>query len=149
MLAGSVFEPGCPAGISLKTLVETDAAQVARDAHRLIAEAFDDIPRDFAAWWAWLSNDDDYDPALVFVAYDVSGEALGVAQCWASGYLKDLVVAPAARGQGLGEALVLHVFATFQARGATHVDLKTNLVDNAAAARLYRRLGMIEVDWAG
>ena len=42
-----------------------------------------------------------------------------------------------------------HVFAVFQARGATHVDLKTDLVVNADAARLYRRLDMVEVDWEG
>ena len=41
------------------------------------------------------------------------------------------------------------IFATFKGRGVPHVDLKTNLVINAAAARLYQRLGMVEVDWAG
>jgi len=149
MLAGAAFEPRWSAGVSPKTLAAVDAEQVARDAHRLIAEAFDDTPRDFESWWAWLSGDEDFDPSLVFVAYAADGRPLGVAQCWRSGYLKDLAVSPDARGQGIGEALVLHVFASFQARGVSHVDLKTNLVDNAAAARLYRRLGMAPVDWAG
>ena len=40
-------------------------------------------------------------------------------------------------------------FGAFRDRGAAHVDLKTNTVENAAAYRLYRRLGMIEVDWGG
>lgn len=149
MLAGAVFEPRWPSGISLKTLSGDDAERVARDAHRLIAEAFDDMPRDFESWWAWLSGDDDFDPELVFVAYGPDSRPLGVAQCWRSGYLKDLAVTPQARGQGLGEALVLQVFATFQARGVLHVDLKTNLIANAAAARLYLRLGMAPVDWVG
>ncbi|MGE3363984.1 MAG: GNAT family N-acetyltransferase [Rhizobiaceae bacterium] len=149
MLAGAVFEPRWPAGISLKTLADPDAGQTARDAHQLIAEAFDDMPRDFESWWAWLSGDEDFDPELVFVAYGPDGRPLGVAQCWSSGYLKDLAVALGARGQGIGEALVLHVFAVFQTRGVSHVDLKTNLIANAAAARLYQRLGMAEVDWAG
>ncbi|TIU97944.1 MAG: GNAT family N-acetyltransferase, partial [Mesorhizobium sp.] len=30
-----------------------------------------------------------------------------------------------------------------------HVDLKTSTVENAAAVRLYERLGMFEVDWEG
>lgn len=144
-----MFEPHWPAGVWLKTLAGVEGNQVARDAHRLIAEAFDDAPRDFENWQAWLSGDEEYDPALVFVAYGGDDLPLGVAQCWASGYLKDLVVTPAARGQGIGEALALTVFAAFQARQAPHVDLKTNLIANAAAARLYRRLGMVEVDWGG
>ena len=40
-----------------------------------------------------------------------------------------------------------HAFATFRARGADYVDLKTNTEENAAAVRLYDRLGMFEVDW--
>ena len=100
MLAGATFAPHWPTGISLKTLADANADQVARDAHGLIAEAFGDMPQDFEAWWQWLGGDDDYDPALVFVAYDGPGRPMGVAQCWASGYLKDLAVAPAARGQG-------------------------------------------------
>lgn len=149
MLAGATFEPRWPAGVSLKTLAEPKAEQIARDAHGLIAEAFEDMPRDFESWWTWLSGDDDFDPELVLVAYGADGRPLGVAQCWSSGYLKDLAVAPEARGQGLGAALMLHVFAVFQARGVSHVDLKTNLIANAAAARLYQRLGMVQVDWAG
>jgi ribosomal protein S18 acetylase RimI-like enzyme len=149
VLAGAVFEPHWPSGISLKTLSGDDAERVARDAHRLIAEAFDDMPRNFESWWAWLSGDDDFDPEVVFVAYGPDSRPLGVAQCWRGGYLKDLAVTPQARGQGLGEALVLQVFATFQARGVPHVDLKTNLIANAAAARLYQRLGMAPVDWVG
>jgi len=149
VLAGATFEPRWPAGVSLKTLAEPKAEQIARDAHGLIAEAFEDMPRDFESWWTWLSGDDDFDPELVLVAYGADGRPLGVAQCWSSGYLKDLAVAPEARGQGLGAALMLHVFAVFQARGVSHVDLKTNLIANAAAARLYQRLGMVQVDWAG
>jgi len=44
---------------------------------------------------------------------------------------------------------MLTVFAAFAARGAAHVDLKTNLAENVDAVRLYRRLGMMEVGWEG
>lgn len=42
-----------------------------------------------------------------------------------------------------------HAFAVFRERGAPHVDLKTNTVKNAAAVRLYQRLGMSSVAWEG
>ncbi|SDA81941.1 hypothetical protein SAMN02927914_03334 [Mesorhizobium qingshengii] len=42
-----------------------------------------------------------------------------------------------------------HSFATFRERGAECVDLKTNTVENAAAVRLYERLGMSPVAWEG
>nr|WP_245454749.1 hypothetical protein [Mesorhizobium sp. M3A.F.Ca.ET.080.04.2.1] len=41
------------------------------------------------------------------------------------------------------------VFLTFRDKGAAHVDLKSNTVKNAAAFRLYERLGMIPVTWEG
>ncbi|TIL70217.1 MAG: GNAT family N-acetyltransferase, partial [Mesorhizobium sp.] len=71
------------------------------------------------------------------------------ALCWTRAFVKDLAVHPEARGRGIAEALMWHVFTTFHARGAAHVDLKTNTVEKAAAVRLYERLGMFEVDWAG
>lgn len=40
-------------------------------------------------------------------------------------------------------------FNAFRDRGAAHVDLKTNTVENAAALRLYERLGMVPVAWEG
>ena len=41
------------------------------------------------------------------------------------------------------------VFTAFRDRGAAHVDLKTHKVENAAAVRLYERLGMMQVAWEG
>nr|WP_244529634.1 GNAT family N-acetyltransferase [Mesorhizobium qingshengii] len=60
-----------------------------------------------------------------------------------------LAVHPEARGKGIAEALMWHSFATFRERGAECVDLKTNTVENAAAVRLYERLGMSPVAWEG
>ncbi|MBZ9962379.1 GNAT family N-acetyltransferase [Mesorhizobium sp. BR1-1-2] len=69
--------------------------------------------------------------------------------CWTSAFVRDLAVHPQARGRGIGEALMWHAFAVFRERGAPHVDLKTNTVKNAAAVRLYQRLGMSSVAWEG
>ena len=103
----------------------------------------------FEEWWARVSGDAEFDPELFFVVHDASGRLAAIALCWTSAFLRDLAVDPGARRLGLAEALMWHVFSVFQARGAPHVDLKTDLVENADAVRLYRRLDMIEVDWEG
>lgn len=133
-----------PDGYRLKPFAAADARVV----HALLDAAFDDQDQDFERWWRGVSGDAEYDPALVFLAVDAKGRAVAVAQCWTSGFVKDLATAGPARGQGLGEALMLTVFAAFKARGLAHVDLKTSTIQSAAAVRLYRRLGMVEVDWA-
>lgn len=124
-------------------------AERATDLHRLLMAAFDDENPDFDAWWTQLSSDAEYDPGLCFLLYHDRGALAAAAQCWTSGFIKDLATAPEHRGMGLGEALVLHAFRAFKRRGAPHVDLKTSLAENAAAVRLYRRLGMVEVEWDG
>nr|WP_292399198.1 GNAT family N-acetyltransferase [Mesorhizobium sp.] len=86
---------------------------------------------------------------MCFLVIDSKGRLAGAALCWTRAFVKDLAVHPEARSRGIAEALMWHVFTTFHARGAAHVDLKTNTVENAAAVRLYERLGMFEVDWAG
>lgn len=141
-LVGPVQPSAFPAGFRLKPFVAEDAPAL----HALLDEAFDD-QEDFEPWWNALRADDEFDPALVFLAVDDRGRLAAAAQCWTSGFVKDLATAQAARGQGLGEALMLTVFSAFKARGAAHVDLKTSMIKNAAAVRLYKRLGMVEVDW--
>lgn len=98
----------------------------------------------FEVWWQDLRGDAEYDPMLVFLAVDQGGVVIGVAQCWTSAFVKDLAVAEHWRRRGVGEALLTHVFAAFQTRGAGHVDLKVE-ADNAAALRLYGRLGLHSV----
>ena len=57
------------------------------------------------------------------------------------GYVRNLVVAPHARGRGLGAALMQTAASSLRARGVTawHLNVKT---ENAAAKRLYEGLGM-------
>lgn len=116
--------------------------------HALFDLAFGDTGP-FDLWWPARSGDAEFDPALCFLAFDAETGLAGAAQCWTGAYVKDLAVHPKARGRGLGEALMLTAFRAFRDRGAAHVDLKTNRVGNAAAYRLYRRLGMVEVGWGG
>lgn len=136
-LAGSLPAPVWPAGIAPVAFASAPAVAV----HDVIASALPTPP--FAEWWPWLTQDGEYDPALVFVAANGDGAPVGVAQCWTSGFVKDLAVLPGQRGRGIGEALLLTAFAAFRDRGFSNVDLKV-VSSNALAIRLYRRLGMVE-----
>ena len=69
-------------------------------------------------WWQTLSGDDEYDASLIFPVTDSQGQVIAFAQCWSSAFIKDIVVEPALRKQGIGEALLLHCFHVFKTRGA-------------------------------
>ncbi|WP_144224807.1 GNAT family N-acetyltransferase [Mesorhizobium amorphae] len=144
-LAGDLPAPVWADGFTMRAFRPTDAPAV----HRLLTQTLQKEEKNFDLWWAQHSSDAEYDPALWFVVEDAEAHLVAVALCWTSDYLKYLAVHPSARRNGLAEALLLHVFAVFKARGASHVDLKTKVVENANAIRLYRRHGMVEVDWNG
>lgn len=99
----------------------------------------------FDDWKATLLADSDFDPTLVFLVRDDTGHLAAVCQCWATAFVKDLVVHPTARRKGLGETLLHHVFTEFAARGAKAVDLKVELDNPNGARRLYERVGMVAV----
>ena len=85
-------------------------------------------------------DDAEYDPQLCFVILH-EGQVIAVAQAWTSAYLKDLVVHPHHQGQGLGSALLSHVFEVFRQRHEACVDLKV-MEHNHRARRLYEQHGM-------
>lgn len=144
-LAGDLPAPVWADGFTLRTFNPADARAV----HALLTQTLQKEEKNFDIWWKQHSSDATFDPALWFVVDDAEGQLVAVALCWTSDYLKYLAVHPSARRNGLAEALLLHVFAVFKARGASNLDLKTMVVENANAIRLYRRHGMVEVDWNG
>jgi len=144
-LDSELTAPVWPRGYVVRPFKLADA----RAAHALLTLTLQKEEKDFDKWWAALSGDAEFDPALWFVVDDPDGQLVAVAFCWTGDYLKYLAVHPSARRKGLAEALLWHVFGAFQKRGATRVDLKTLVVENANAIRLYRRIGMFEVDWNG
>ena len=145
-LTGPLGPPVWPDGYRLRTLGTGDAPAL----HALLAEVLPDATDpDFEAWWASRSGDDEFDPTLCFQVFDREGRMAAAAFCWTSAFVRDLAVHPTARRRGLGEALMLQIFTAFRSRGARQVDLKTNVVENTDAVRLYGRLGMVEVDWEG
>jgi GNAT superfamily N-acetyltransferase len=72
---------------------------------------------------------------MVGLLFTVS-TALGARVAW----LEDMVVAPEARGRGIGGALVDAALAQARAAGCRRVTLLTD-ADNADAHRFYRRHG--------
>lgn len=96
----------------------------------------------FEHWFFPLVEDAEFDPALLIIL-SVQGQPVGLAQCWTSGFIKDLVVAPSMQGRGLGSCLLHAAFHQFRERGQSHVDLKVETT-NLGAQRFYRRHGMVE-----
>jgi len=115
-----------------------------REPHALLDAAFPGLVAPFEHWYGNLTADVEFDPALCIPALTEDGHIAGFVQCWTTGFVKDLAVAPAHRGKGVGAALMLHAFALFASRGLPEVDLKVESTEHAAR-RLYARLGMVEV----
>lgn len=126
-----------------RTLADYDAPAL----HALLAPCYEadgmELPP-YAAWRRRLWEDPEFDRSLCFLALDGRRRIVGAAQCWISGFVKDLAVAPEHRRKGLAAALMLTAFREYRRRGVRHVELKTE-PDNAAALALYRGLGMREV----
>ena len=84
------------------------------------------------------------DPAVTFVSYRVDGELLGIAALKRidarHAEIKSMHTAEAARGRGVGRALVQAAFDRARERGARRMELDTNETNEAAIA-LYESFG--------
>ena len=121
--------------------------EIARECRALMDAAYAPagyVPVPFGPWYAALTGDSEYDPALVWVAMG-AGAVVGFCQCWRGPFVKDLVVAAAWRDRGLGAALLTQALEAFAERGALSVDLKTD-IENVKAQSLYRRLGFAIIE---
>jgi ribosomal protein S18 acetylase RimI-like enzyme len=129
-----------PAGVALTPF----SAPLAPKAHELMKLAYTNgygsVPGDFDTWRAATRHDSEFDANLCFCATQDDEHLVGFALCWTSAFVKDLVVHPFVRNQGVGEALLRTAFRAFKQRGATDVRLKVQ-PDNMTARRLYVRVG--------
>lgn len=75
---------------------------------------------------------------------EAGGAVLGFAQCWNTGFVKDIAVRADKRGQGLGRALMEAVFAHFAALGIETVWLKVDSDNPSGAVPFYQALDMRE-----
>jgi ribosomal protein S18 acetylase RimI-like enzyme len=136
-----------PTGIVVQPLSTWTARDVRALMNDVYAQSEGDAPVAFAPWWAALTADAEYDAALGLVA--LSGDrVVGYGHGWRVPFVKDLVVAPGWRRQGLGGALLGRLLDLYRARQAASVDLKTS-VDNTIAQALYRRFGFEIVERIG
>src|SRR5262249_1414400 len=92
-LTEAVAPPTCPTGYRVRTFAADDAPTV----HRLLevgyAQGGGHIGA-FEEWWPSLRDDSEFAPDLCFLALNERQEIVGVAQCWTSAFIKDLVVHP-------------------------------------------------------
>ena len=138
-------EPAWPEDVSVRTYTSDDGRQVQAfldDAYR--AWDPDHIPRSFDSWLAFMTEHDDFDPALWFlVERDGTTRRLcaaleGVERAWlGEGHRR-----PRERTRGgLGKALLRHAFRAYAERGVKSVGLEGRLDEpdrRAAALRAER-----------
>jgi ribosomal protein S18 acetylase RimI-like enzyme len=143
-LTQPINAPKWPHGIVLAELEDGDA----REIHGLLTLAYAQgggRVADFDTWWTRLITDIEFDKNLCVVAKDTNHRIVGFTHCWTSAFIKDIVVHPEARRQGLAEAMLNHAFGLFRALGVEHIDLKVEADNPSGAIRLYQRLGMVAV----
>lgn len=88
------------------------------------------------------------DPAVTFFSYRMDGELLAVGALKqlddAHAELKSMHTAQAARGRGIGRAMVDHLLAVARERGLRQVSLETgNMAEFAPARSLYTKTGFM------
>lgn len=136
-------EPQWPEGITLAAFSEADAAACHKVLLRAYAQGGGNIVSAFDDWWRSTGSDPEFDPELVMVAKAEDGAIVGLAICWTSSFVKDIVVDPTFQRRGVGKALLLSAFAALKRRGHSRIGLKLE-AENASGARpLYDRLGFV------
>jgi len=86
------------------------------------------------------------DPAITFFSFRLDGELLGVGALkqldWRHAELKSMHTAQAARGRGIGRAMVDHLVGVARSRGVHRVSIETGSMPAFAPARaLYTSAG--------
>lgn len=129
--------------------VAFEPARHARAARDLLNLSFADgggEVLEFAEWWDALTEDDEFDTDLCFAVETIGeGRLIAFAQCWISGFVKDLAVHPEFRGCGVGRTLMMKIFCEFARRGVDKVDLRARRDNPSGAIQFYKTLGMQEI----
>jgi len=140
--------------MQIETVTEATFEQVLPliAAYQRFYEAVPDEQRNRAHFSQFIA---DTARGIQFVALGDDGQALGFATLYfpmgsvtPGPYclMNDLFTMPAARGQGVGRALILHCLAYAQSRGFDKISWQTALT-NATAQRLYDSLPTTRSGW--
>lgn len=146
-LGGDARKPAWPEGIAVREYAPADERLVYETNVEVWEDASDQIEDTFEDWRHWTTARDGFDPSLWFLAFD-GAELAGFSLCRRhdtdprAGYVATLGVRRPWRRRGLGEALLLHSFAAFRARGYTRATLGVDASSPTGATRLYERAGM-------
>jgi mycothiol synthase len=139
-VSGDVSAPTWPDGVHVRTFRGDDAPGLWSLLNVAYAEEATPFPP-FDDWRGFMLEDPSFEPENWFLV-ERDGELVAAVLNWNDAYVKDLVVHPAWRRRGLGEALMRQTFRHFGDRGAPRVTLKTDSTNPSQAWRLYERLGM-------
>ena len=127
-------------------LVAFDPSRYALEARSLLNLCYADGGGDvetFEDWWPRISSDDEFLPELCFSVVDrASDQLVAFAQCWSSGFIKDIGVHPDWRRRGVAKALMCTIFDRFMQCGCENVQLKVQSENPHGAVEFYRALGM-------
>ncbi|HEV7641880.1 MAG TPA: GNAT family N-acetyltransferase [Gaiellaceae bacterium] len=147
MLDGDLRDPVWPEGVTLRLYTDAEAERV----QTLLDEEYarwdpSYVARSHATWLTFMTEHEDFDPALWFLA-ERDDELVACALHWKEsqgrGWVKDLVVRESERGRGLAKALLHHGFRAYAERGADRVGLKVDSTNPTGAPQLYERLGFV------
>ena len=137
--------------------IRIDAAVIPRDLpelHACLEEAFEGhfgvVGVPFEEWRAQIFEGRDADPGLFLLAWDGPSLAGAVVSAPADdiGWIRDVAVRGAWRGQGIGEALMWATFAVLAERGFLRARLNVDASNETGATRLYERVGMaVRREW--
>lgn len=146
-------EPQWPEGIEIRPIVLGKDEWLMTEA---VVEAFKDhwghvdrpIEEEYERWMHHIKNNDDFDPALYFLAWD-GDQVAGAVLCWPKsdedpdmGWVDVLCVRRPWRKRGLGLALLSYAFGVFLQREKMRVGLGVDAENITGALRLYERAGM-------
>ncbi|MCP4427877.1 MAG: GNAT family N-acetyltransferase [Chloroflexi bacterium] len=145
--------PIWPEKISSRTFVsEQDDRGVYDTIEAAFADHWRHVPIAYDQWRHWTLEDDEFDPSLLFLAWE-SGQTVGAIIAWPTyndnddtGFISDLGVRHAWRRQGIGKALLLQTFDAFFRRGIYKVALEVDTESLTGALRLYESVGMHPVN---
>ena len=144
-LAGPIGPGPVPHGIEIAAITTPDDLPAI---HSVLEEAFADhwgnYPEPLDRWVEEETGGPGYDPTLWLRATE-EGRMLGAltGDLWGDrGWVGYLGVRAAARGRGIGAALLRESFARFPDRGARHAVLNVDAENTTGATGLYERVGM-------
>ncbi len=145
--------PRWPQGIAVQSLVKgQDERRVIQAVYDSFTDHWGFVQEPFEAyyerWLHFVQHNEDFDPALWFLALD--GESVaGISLCYLRsyddpnlGWVGTLGVCRPWRKQGLGLALLQHSFCELYRRGQRKVGLGVDADSLTGATRLYEKAGM-------